>query len=208
MRHVLGALALVSSFAAPASGADLFSRLDAFWTGEIRRVAGFDLPRPTLLRISAPGRTPCGPLGPDDVARFCDAAGGTLILTEGFVEGIAARSGMDRGDVEAFVLAHLFGRHVASELRRAGVVLPKGTAPPVAHRDTSALRALEANCLIGVWLNRDPGAMTPQVIERALAATQAVNDGRNGTLDERLAWFRAGLAEGMAGDCDSRDISL
>ena len=77
---------------------------------------------------------------------------------------------------------------------------------------------LQADCLAGVWGKANIGRLEPGDVEEALTAATAIGDDRlqrqsrgmvvpdsftHGTSEQRVRWFKIGLASGQIADCDT-----
>ena len=123
---------------------------------------------------------------------------------------------------QAYVIAHEYGHHIQNLLG----ILPKvqqmqhGVAKTEANRMQVKVE-LQADCLAGVWANRQQqkGAfLDPGDVEAALKTASAIGDDRlqrqargvvvpdsftHGSSEQRVRWFNTGFKEGTVDSCNT-----
>ncbi|HEU0222702.1 MAG TPA: neutral zinc metallopeptidase, partial [Paracoccaceae bacterium] len=190
----------------PAPQAALVEDLHAVWTRLFADILGAPFGTFTVVIPEARITTPCGRAGPDWIAFFCPE-NRTTYIGLGFIAKFAGAPGVTPESLLSFVIAHEFGHHVQLELEATGrPAIPPEARARLALAERIKRHEVQANCYVGVFLHHAParpGQVTAAAIEAALAATQAVNIGSHGSLDQRLRWFRAGLAGGSIEACDT-----
>jgi predicted metalloprotease len=137
-----------------------------------------------------------------------------------FFDELATRFGAPGEFAQAYVIAHEIGHHVQKILGIEGRVNQLRRRDPASANPLSVQLELQADCLAGVW-----GHSTAQrkVIDDAdvaagLKAAAAVGDDRlqrmatghvspetftHGSSEQRMQWFRRGLAQGDLSTCDT-----
>ncbi|HML13245.1 MAG TPA: neutral zinc metallopeptidase [Xanthobacteraceae bacterium] len=123
---------------------------------------------------------------------------------------------------EAYVIAHEYGHHVQNLLG----ILPKvqqmqhGVVKSEANRLQVRVE-LQADCLAGVWANRQQQKepfLDPGDVEAALTTASAIGDDRlqrqargvvmpdsftHGSSEQRVRWFNTGLKNGTVDSCNT-----
>jgi len=123
---------------------------------------------------------------------------------------------------QAYVIAHEIGHHVQNLLGlSANVQQARQRASEVEGNALSVRLELQADCLAGIWAHR--ADRTRQILEdgdidEALTAASAIGDDRlqqqsrgyvtpdsftHGSAEQRVRWFRRGLASGELDACDT-----
>lgn len=174
---------------------------------------GLKYREPTLVLFSGQVQSACG---------FAEAASGPfycpadqrLYLDTTFFKQLANQLGAPGDLACAYVIAHEVGHHIqnlmgtTTKLDRA-----RRTLPPAEYNKLSVKLELQADFLAGVALHhaqRMKDILEPGDVEDALRAAAAIGDdtlqrrgGRvvpesftHGTSEQRLRWFRLGLATG------------
>jgi hypothetical protein len=123
---------------------------------------------------------------------------------------------------EAYVIAHEYGHHVQNLLG----ILPKVQQMQhgVAKSDANRLQVrveLQADCLAGVWANRQQQKepfLDPGDVEAALQTASAIGDDRlqrqargvvmpdsftHGASEQRVRWFNTGFKNGTVDSCNT-----
>jgi predicted metalloprotease len=123
---------------------------------------------------------------------------------------------------EAYVIAHEYGHHVQNLLG----ILPKAQQQQRAMSKTEANRVqvrveLQADCLAGVWANRQQQKeefLDPGDVEAALQTASAIGDDRlqrqargvavpdsftHGSSEQRMRWFNNGFKNGTVDSCNT-----
>ena len=124
----------------------------------------------------------------------------------------------------AYVIAHEVGHHVQNLLGTSKQV--RSAQQGLGKADANALsvrQELQADCYAGLWgyhADRSRQVLEQGDLEEALAAASAIGDDRlqrqssgkvvpesftHGTSRQRVEWFRRGIKNGDAGDCNTFD---
>lgn len=123
---------------------------------------------------------------------------------------------------QAYVLAHEVGHHVQNLLGVSDKVQQARQRVSEAEANALSVRLeLQADCLAGIWANhadRTRQILEQGDIEEALAAASAIGDDRlqqqsqgyvtpdsftHGSAEQRVRWFKRGLASGQLEACDT-----
>jgi len=121
---------------------------------------------------------------------------------------------------QAYVIAHEVGHHVQNLLGIAAKVRRLQERDPSRANDLSVRLELQADCLAGVWghSTEQRNILEAGDVESGLAAAAAVGDDRlqrqsgrrvspeawtHGSSEQRVAWFKRGLAAGRIDACDT-----
>lgn len=176
---------------------------------------------PVLVMFRGATRTACG-VGQSFMGPFYCPADEKAYIDLDFYADLRDRFEAPGDFAQAYVIAHEIGHHVQHLL---------GIMDEV-HRSRSGLSEVEANrmsvrlelqadCLAGVWANRTHrahGFLEEGDVEEALNAASAIGDDRlqqgsgrgvspdsftHGTSEQRVHWFRTGLATGNPESCDT-----
>jgi hypothetical protein len=123
---------------------------------------------------------------------------------------------------QAYVIAHEYGHHVQNLLG----ILPKAQQLQRGASKTEANRVqvrveLQADCLAGVWANREQRKqdfLDPGDVEAALTTASAIGDDRlqrqargvvvpdsftHGSSEQRVRWFNTGFKNGTVESCNT-----
>ena len=138
----------------------------------------------------------------------------------GFYEELRSRFGAPGDFAQAYVLAHEIGHHVQNISGIEGEVRQLQRARPGAANDLSVRMELQADCFAGIWGNstarRD--LLEEGDVEEGLNAAAAIGDDRiqrmsgravnpdaftHGSSDQRVTWFRRGMAAQSLDACDT-----
>ncbi len=123
---------------------------------------------------------------------------------------------------QAYVIAHEVGHHVQMQLGILAKARELEAKLPQQQINALSVRVeLQADCLAGVWTNlygRIANVLQPGHVEQGLAAASALGDDRlqkkatgivvpetftHGTSQQRVRWFRRGMATGQIQQCDT-----
>jgi uncharacterized protein len=190
---------------------------------------------PVLVLYRGQTQASCGGVAQAAMGPFYCPADQKVYLDTSFFDQIATRfRGCDVGSKscqfsQAYVIAHEVGHHVQNLLG----ILPK--AQQAQHSAGSKAAAnhiqvqveLQADCLAGVWANREnenlrsqgkPSFIEPGDIEAALRTAAAIGDdtlqkrsqGRvvpdsftHGSAEQRQRWFTTGFRSGTVSSCNT-----
>jgi len=176
---------------------------------------------PTLVLFSGSVQSACGfaqaAMGP-----FYCPADQKAYIDLSFYQDLRDRFQAPGDFAQAYVLAHEVGHHVQNLLGVSDKVQQARQQVGEAEGNALSVRLeLQADCLAGVWANR--ADRTRQIleqgdIEEALAAASAIGDDRlqqqsrgyvtpdsftHGSAEQRVRWFKRGLAAGQLDACDT-----
>jgi predicted metalloprotease len=193
------------------------------WTREFRKL-GREYERAKLVLFTDAVRSGCGfaeaAMGP-----FYCPADGKVYVDLGFYRDLKQRFGAPGDFAQAYVIAHEVGHHVQNLLGISDKVRQTQQARPDAANALSIRLELQADCLAGMWARSsdDRELLEDGDIEEGLGAAAAVGDDRiqarttgqvnperwtHGSAQQRVAWFKRGLAKGQLQDCDTFRTSL
>jgi predicted metalloprotease len=191
---------------------------------------------PVLVLYRGQTQASCGGVAQSAMGPFYCPSDQKVYLDTSFFDQIATRfRGCDVGSKscqfsQAYVIAHEIGHHVQNLLG----ILPKaqqaqhsaGSKTAAANRIQVQVE-LQADCLAGVWANREneslksqgkPSFIEPGDVEAALRAAAAIGDdtlqkraqGRvvpdsftHGSAEQRQRWFNTGFKSGTVGSCNT-----
>jgi uncharacterized protein len=170
---------------------------------------------PGLVLYRGATQSSCGGVAESTMGPFYCPADQKIYLDTSFFDQIATRfRGCDVGSrtcqfSQAYVIAHLVGRHVQNLLG----ILPKAQQAQRAAENKAAADhiqmqvELQADCLAGIWANREnemlkregkPAFVEPGDIEAALSAAS----GGDITV-QRQRWFNNGFRSGSIQSCNT-----
>ena len=142
----------------------------------------------------------------------------------GFYDELRRKLGAPGDFAQAYVIAHELGHHVQHILGTDQRVRQLQERSPNAANAASVRLELQADCYAGVWAHEtnEQRILEQGDIEEGLNAAAAVGDDRlqrmttgrvnaetftHGTSDQRMRWFKRGLANGNPRDCDTFNAS-
>ena len=180
---------------------------------------------PTLVLFTGATRTACG-VGQSAMGPFYCPADQKVYIDLGFYEELRTRFRAPGDFAQAYVIAHEVGHHVQNLLGISDKVQSMRQRVSQAEgNDLSVRLELQADCFSGVWANHADRArqvLESGDIEEGLGAAAAIGDDRlqkqtqgyavpdsftHGSSDQRVRWFKRGLASGSVKDCDSFSAS-
>jgi predicted metalloprotease len=150
-----------------------------------------------------------------------------IYLDLGFFDELRQRFGAPGDFAQAYVVAHELGHHVQALLGIDRRVRAAQQARPSRANALSVALELQADCLAGVWghaasqsgrAEQGRVELDPGDVEEGLRAAAAVGDDRiqrmsggrvfperftHGSSEQRVAWFKRGLASGDPGACET-----
>jgi predicted metalloprotease len=150
-----------------------------------------------------------------------------VYLDLGFFDELDRRFGAPGDFAQAYVLAHEIGHHVQNLMGIEQDVRNAQRGRPGSANALSVRMELQADCFAGVWGHAasrsgrfEAGGveLEPGDAEEGLAAAAAIGDDRlqrmssgrvaperftHGSSEQRVAWFRRGLASGDPDQCDT-----
>lgn len=189
---------------------------------EVFRAAGKQYPAPKLVLFGGAVQSACGRAS-SSVGPFYCPGDAQVYLDLDFFEQMESQFHASGDLARAYVIAHEVGHHLQNVLgtmekvdraRQRGVSLEGADG-------LSVRQELQADCYAGVWANRTESRLhwlEPGDVEGALAAATAIGDDAlqrqsrgqvvpdsftHGTSQQRVRWFKTGLASGTVASCDT-----
>ena len=190
------------------------------WT-QIFAAAGQQYRVPNLVLFSGAVQSACG-FAQSAMGPFYCPADQKAYIDLSFYQDLRDRFQAPGDFAQAYVLAHEVGHHVQNLLGVSGKVQQARQQAGEAEGNALSVRLeLQADCLAGVWANH--ADRTRQILEQgdideALAAASAIGDDRlqqqsqgyvtpdsftHGSAEQRVRWFKRGLASGQLEACDT-----
>lgn len=190
------------------------------WT-TIFKSAGKTYEKPKLVLFSGQVESTCG---------FAQAAAGPfycpgdqkVFLDLSFFDDMSTKLGAGGDFAMAYVIAHEVGHHVQTLLGISNSVNTRRQQVSEAEANALSVKLeLQADCLAGIWANREQKqaqVLEQGDIEEALNAAAAVGDDRlqkrakgyvvpesftHGSSADRVKWFKTGLQSGDMNQCDT-----
>jgi uncharacterized protein len=190
---------------------------------------------PVLVLYRGATRADCGGVAQSAMGPFYCPVDQKVYLDTSFFDQIATRfRGCDAGSkscqfAQAYVIAHEVGHHVQNLLG----ILPKAQQAQRASGNKAEANhiqvqvELQADCLAGVWANREnqylrsqgkPPFIEAGDVEAALRTAAAIGDDTlqrkaqgyvvpdsftHGSAQQRQRWFETGLRSGKVGSCNT-----
>lgn len=176
---------------------------------------------PQLVLFSRAVQSQCG-YATAAVGPFYCPADKKVYLDLSFFRELASRFGAPGDFAQAYVIAHEIGHHVQNLLGISDRTRAQQARVSKTQANALSVRQeLQADCLAGVWAreaDRTRKILEQGDIEEALQAATAIGDDRlqkrsqgyvvpdsftHGSSEQRVHWFRVGLASGDPNDCDT-----
>ncbi|MGY4642195.1 KPN_02809 family neutral zinc metallopeptidase [Cellulomonas sp. URHB0016] len=199
--------------------------LDAYWSPTVT-AAGAAFAQPDVLKFDGTADTACGTASSSTGPFYCPPDA-TIYLDLGFFDELQSRFGAEGGPLaEEYVEAHEYGHHIQQITGVMDQAQRQGTGA-----DSDSVRVeLQADCYAGMWAGKaattiDPdrgtvflAPITPETLEQALSAAQAVGDDHiqeqsgggvnpdtwtHGSSEQRARWFTTGYEQGTFEACDT-----
>jgi predicted metalloprotease len=188
---------------------------------QIFQAAGQTYQKPTLVLFSGAVESACG-FAQAAVGPFYCGEDQKLYIDLGFYRELRDRFRAPGDFAQAYVIAHEVGHHVQNLLGIMRKV--QSLQSRSGEREANALSVrleLQADCLAGIWANhahRERGILEQGDIEEGLNAAAQIGDDRmqkraqgyvvpegftHGSAQQRVQWFRRGLASGDLKQCDT-----
>ncbi len=177
--------------------------------------------QPKLVLFTGAVESACG-LAQAAMGPFYCPADKQVYIDLGFYQELRTRMGAPGDFAQAYVIAHEVGHHVQNLLGISDQVHEmRSRLSQTDYNQLSVRLELQADCLSGVWANHADRArriLQDGDIEEALNAASMIGDDRlqkqargyvtpdsftHGSSEQRVRWFKKGLASGDIGDCDS-----
>ncbi|MCP5235150.1 MAG: neutral zinc metallopeptidase [Zoogloeaceae bacterium] len=187
------------------------------------RAGGQAYREPKLVLFTGATRTACG-VGQAAMGPFYCPADQKVYIDLAFYDDLRSRFRAPGDFAQAYVIAHEIGHHVQNLLGISSRV--QEARQRVSEREGNQLSVkleLQADCLAGVWAHhadRARNVLESGDVEEGLAAAAAIGDDRlqrqaqgyavpdsftHGSSEQRVRWFRTGLAGGEVGQCNTFD---
>ncbi|MCB1905836.1 MAG: neutral zinc metallopeptidase [Rhodocyclaceae bacterium] len=185
--------------------------------------AGRQYREPTLVLFSGATRTACG-VGQSAMGPFYCPADQKVYIDLSFYDDLRNRFRAPGDFAQAYVVAHEIGHHVQNLLGISSRVQSARQQVSAAEGNRLSVRLeLQADCLAGVWAHhadRARSVLESGDVEEGLAAAAAIGDDRlqrqaqghavpdsftHGSSEQRVRWFRNGLAGGEVAGCNTFD---
>ncbi|MCL4761566.1 MAG: zinc metallopeptidase [Burkholderiales bacterium] len=181
-------------------------------------------PPPKLVLFSGRVSSACG-LASAAVGPFYCPGDGTVYLDTAFFAQLARRFGAPGDFAAAYVVAHEVGHHVQNVLGTMQQFDRQLSRLDERSRNQMQVRLeLQADCYAGVWgyFAQKRKLLEPGDIEEGLRAAAAVGDDMmmqrsqgyvvpdaftHGSAEQRVRWFRKGLATGDPRQCDTFSVA-
>ncbi len=192
---------------------------ESVWGAILPKSGGAYRP-PTLVLYDGQVRSACG-MGQAAMGPFYCPGDEKLYIDLAFFRDLQTRFGAPGDFAQAYVIAHEVGHHVqklTGTFRRLEDA--RGRVSETEFNRVSVRMELQADCYAGVW-GYHAGSMKQLDagdIAEALAAATAIGDDRlqkqaqgrvvpesftHGSSEQRVSWFKRGLASGKPADCDT-----
>ncbi|MDO1528058.1 neutral zinc metallopeptidase [Fulvimonas sp. R45] len=190
--------------------------------GDLFAAAGRQYADPTLDLFSGGVNTACGAAS-TAVGPFYCPGDQKIYLDLDFFRELETRFHASGDFARAYVIAHEVGHHVQDQLGIFAKVrqLQRQGVPMDGADGLSVRQELQADCFAGVWANRTQQRLQwlqPGDVEAALNAASQIGDDTlqreargtvvpdsftHGTSAQRVKWFKAGMASGDVGSCNT-----
>jgi predicted metalloprotease len=176
---------------------------------------------PALVLFSGLTRSACG-LGEAAMGPFYCPGDRKVYIDLAFYDELRNDFGAPGDFAQAYVIAHEVGHHVQNLLGISDKVESLRRRASRAEGNNLSVRLeLQADCFAGIWANRAHRArqiLEQGDIEEGLNAASAIGDDRlqrqtrgyvtpdsftHGSSEQRVRWFKRGLAEGKLAACDT-----
>ncbi len=183
--------------------------------------AGKRYSEPALVLFTGVTRSACG-LGEAAMGPFYCPADHKVYIDLAFYDELRNDFGAPGDFAQAYVIAHEVGHHVQNLLGISDQVENLRRRASRREGDQLSVRLeLQADCFAGVWANRAHAArqiLEQGDVEEGLNAASAIGDDRlqrqtrgyvtpdsftHGSSQQRVRWFKRGLAEGRLAACDT-----
>lgn len=189
------------------------------WTA-LFKAMGTRYEPPGLVLFSGSTSSTCGRASAAAGPFYCPADQ-KVYLDTAFFRDLQRRFGAPGDFAQAYVIAHEVGHHVQNQLGTMQKFEQSATRMDARQRNALGVRLeLQADCYAGVWgtYAAKRNLLDPGDVEEGLRAASAVGDdaiqkatqGRtvpdaftHGTSEQRVKWFRTGLASGDPRSCNT-----
>ena len=181
-------------------------------------------PPATLTLYTGAVRSGCGVSSAAAGPFYCPADQ-RVYLDTSFFDELSRRFGAPGDFAQAYVVAHEVGHHVQNMTGTMRRFDSEAQRLDERRRNALSIRLeLQADCYAGVWghFAQRRNLLEPGDLEEGLRAAGAVGDDtimkrtqgyvvpdamNHGTADQRMRWFRVGLASGDPRKCDTFSVA-
>jgi predicted metalloprotease len=183
--------------------------------------AGASYEPPVLTLFDGVVQSACG-FGQSASGPFYCPADRHVYIDLSFYDELRSTLGAPGDFAEAYVIAHEIGHHVQNLLGVSRQAQELQSRLDEAEANAVSVRVeLQADCYAGIWAHhaeRMRQILEPGDVEEALGAASAIGDDRlqrqmggrvvpdsftHGSSEQRVRWFREGLASGDVSRCDT-----
>ena len=189
------------------------------WTA-LFQAMGSRYEKPKLVLFRGQVRSSCG-AATAAVGPFYCSADRSVYLDTAFFNELSTRFRAPGDFAQAYVVAHEIGHHVQNQLGVMEQFERRSQRASARERNALSVRLeLQADCFAGVWgyFAAKRNLLEPGDLEEGLRAASAVGDDQiqkraqgyvvpdsftHGTADQRMRWFKTGLASGDPRVCDT-----
>jgi len=189
------------------------------WTA-LFQVMGSRYEKPRLVLFRGQVRSSCG-AATAAVGPFYCAADRSVYLDTAFFDELSTRFKAPGDFAQAYVIAHEIGHHVQNSMGVMEQFERRSQRASARERNALSVRLeLQADCFAGIWghFAARRNLLEPGDLEEGLRAASAVGDDQiqkraqgyvvpdsftHGTADQRMRWFKTGLASGDPRVCDT-----
>jgi uncharacterized protein len=189
------------------------------WTA-LFQAMGSHYEKPKLVLFRGQVRSSCG-AATAAVGPFYCSADRSVYLDTAFFNELSTRFKAPGDFAQAYVIAHEIGHHVQNRLGVMEQFERRSQRATERERNALSVRLeLQADCFAGVWghFAARRNLLEPGDLEEGLRAASAVGDDQiqkraqgyvvpdsftHGTADQRMRWFKTGLASGDPRVCDT-----
>ena len=190
------------------------------WQSLFKALGRSNYPAPTLVMFSGGVQSACGTAS-SAVGPFYCPNDGKVYLDTAFFNQLERRFGAPGDFAQAYVVAHEIGHHVQNVLGTMRQFDAQAQRLDERRRNQLQVRLeLQADCYAGVWghFAQRRNLLEPGDVEEGLRAAAAVGDDQimkrtqgyvvpdaftHGSAEQRVTWFRRGLASGDPRQCDT-----
>lgn len=194
------------------------------WNALFQALGRGGYPPPTLVLFTGRVQSACG-FASAAVGPFYCPGDRTVNLDTAFFDELARRFRAPGDFAAAYVVAHEVGHHVQNVLGTMQQFDQQVRRLDERSRNLMQVRLeLQADCYAGVWghFAQKRGLLEPGDIEEGLRAASAVGDDMimkrtqgyvvpdaftHGAAEQRVRWFRKGLATGDPRQCDTFSVA-
>jgi hypothetical protein len=167
-------------------------------------------PYPGIVIFSANVRSGCGTVSAAMGPFYCPADL-KVYLDSAFLGNLFLSVGAPGQFSQAYLIAHEVGHHVQNVLGTMRQLNSQSSLAGEQQQERLKVRLeLQADCYTGVWVYyvEKRNLLEPGDLDEGLPAALAFGDARTrGTTEQRMSWFKRGLATGDPRQCDTFAIN-